>query len=61
MSGRPGGLGAVRDSLPAAGAPAGGVDSTKVREWAKAQGIDVKDRGRVPAELVVKFKAATET
>jgi hypothetical protein len=27
--------------------------------WAKAQGIDVKDRGRVPAELVVKFKAAT--
>ena len=40
-------------------APAGGVDSTEVREWAKAQGIDVKDRGRVPAELVVKFKAAT--
>ncbi|MGH3177384.1 MAG: Lsr2 family DNA-binding protein, partial [Streptosporangiaceae bacterium] len=26
---------------------------------AKAQGMDVKDRGRVPAELVVKFKAAT--
>jgi len=25
----------------------------------KAQGIEVKDRGRVPAELVVKFKAAT--
>jgi hypothetical protein len=34
-------------------------DSTAVREWAKAQGIEVKDRGRVPAELVVKFKAAT--
>ena len=42
-------------------APTGGVDSTQVREWAKAQGIDVKDRGRVPAELVVKFKAATGT
>jgi nucleoid-associated protein Lsr2 len=40
-------------------APAGGPDSTEVREWAKAQGIEVKDRGRVPAELVVKFKAAT--
>ena len=40
-------------------ARADGVDSTEVREWAKAQGIDVKDRGRVPAELVVKFKAAT--
>ena len=38
---------------------ADGVDSTEVREWAKAQGIEVKDRGRVPAELVVKFKAAT--
>ena len=40
-------------------ARADGMDSTEVREWAKAQGIDVKDRGRVPAELVVKFKAAT--
>jgi Lsr2 len=40
-------------------APATGVDTTEVREWAKAQGIGVKDRGRVPAELVVKFKAAT--
>jgi hypothetical protein len=29
-----------------------------VREWAKAQGIEVKDRGRVPAELVVEFEAA---
>jgi hypothetical protein len=36
-----------------------GLNNTEVREWAKAQGIDVKDRGRVPAELVVKFKAAT--
>jgi hypothetical protein len=40
-------------------APAGGVDSTEVREWAKAQGIEVKDRGRVPTELVAKFRAAT--
>ena len=37
----------------------GGPNSTEVREWAKEQGIEVKDRGRVPAELVVKFKAAT--
>jgi len=37
---------------------AGGLNSTEVREWAKAQGIEVKDRGRVPAELVVKFRAA---
>jgi len=38
--------------------PASGLNTTEVREWAKAQGIEVKDRGRVPAELVVKFKAA---
>ena len=24
------------------------MDTTEVREWAKAQGIEVKDRGRVP-------------
>jgi hypothetical protein len=40
-------------------AGAGTPDPTAVREWAKSQGIDVKDRGRVPGELVVKFKAAT--
>jgi hypothetical protein len=34
------------------------VNSTEVREWARSQGIDVKERGRMPAELVVKFKAA---
>ena len=38
---------------------ASGLSPTEVREWAKGQGIEVKDRGRVPAELVVKFKAAT--
>jgi Lsr2 len=47
---------------PARGArrgSAGGLNPTEVREWAKGQGIEVKDRGRVPAELAVKFKAAT--
>jgi hypothetical protein len=41
------------------GGSASGLNTTAVREWAKAQGIEVKDRGRVPAELVVKFQAAT--
>jgi hypothetical protein len=35
-----------------------GLNPTEVREWARSQGIEVKDRGRVPAELMVKFKAA---
>jgi hypothetical protein len=39
-------------------ASANGLNTTEVREWAKAQGIEVKERGRIPAELVVKFKEA---
>ena len=39
--------------------PSGGVNTTDVREWARTQDIAVKDRGRVPAELVAKFRAAT--
>jgi hypothetical protein len=37
----------------------GSPDSTQVRDWARSQGIEVKDRGRIPTVLVVKFKAAT--
>ena len=51
--------GARRPARGARRASASGLNTTEVREWAKAQGIEVKDRGRVPAELVVKFKAAT--
>jgi hypothetical protein len=40
-------------------AHADGTDPAAIREWAKSQGIEVKDRGRVPAEPVVRFKAAT--
>jgi hypothetical protein len=38
---------------------ANGSNATEVREWAKAQGIEVKDRGRVPAELVARFRSVT--
>jgi hypothetical protein len=52
--------GAARPSARGARrASANGVNTTEIREWAKAQGIEVKDRGRVSADLVVKFKAAT--
>ena len=34
------------------------VDTAKVREWAKGQGIGVKDRGRVPADVVEQYKTA---
>jgi nucleoid-associated protein Lsr2 len=34
------------------------VDTVAVRAWAPENGHDVKDRGRVPAELVAKYQAA---
>jgi hypothetical protein len=40
-------------------APGSGLSAAGVREWAKAQGIEVKDRGRVPADLAARFRAAT--
>jgi hypothetical protein len=49
-----------RPSRTRRGSNGSGINSTEVREWARAQGIDVKDRGRIPADLVVKFKAAGE-
>jgi uncharacterized membrane protein len=35
-----------------------GVDTAKVREWAKGEGIEIKDRGRVPASVVEQYKTA---
>jgi Lsr2 len=41
-------------------APGNGLSAIEVREWAKTQGIEVKDRGRVSADLAARFKAATQ-
>ena len=38
--------------------PADVLDTRKVREWAKEQGIDIRERGRVPVEVIEKYKAA---
>lgn len=34
-------------------------DSAKVREWAKSQGIEVNERGRLPKSIVDQYEAAT--
>src|ERR1700724_546047 len=34
------------------------VDTARVREWAKGQGIEVKECGRVPAGVVEQYKTA---
>jgi len=57
---RPGGGGGARKpARTARKASANEPNTTEVREWANAHGIDGKDRGQVPAGLVIKFKAAT--
>jgi hypothetical protein len=35
------------------------LNTTEIRNWAREQGFDIKDRGRVPADLVAKYQAAT--
>jgi hypothetical protein len=34
------------------------VDTVAVRAWARENGYDIKDRGRVPADLVARYQAA---
>jgi hypothetical protein len=40
-------------------AAANGFSTIEIRDWAKTNGIEVKDRGRIPADVVTKFRAAT--
>ena len=58
-AGRRAGGGTRRPARSRGGARASGLNTTEVRGWANARGIDGKDRGRVPAGLVIKFTAAT--
>jgi hypothetical protein len=55
--------GGARRTLRGAGRAGRGTDSTlnttEIRNWARENGHDIKDRGRVPAELVAKYRAAT--
>jgi hypothetical protein len=55
---RHGGPGAVHGGQPGRAQGPGGLNSTEVRERANALGIEVGDRGRVPAEAVVTVKTA---
>ncbi len=38
---------------------ASAIDTRKAREWAREQGIEIKERGRVPANIVEKYRQAT--
>jgi hypothetical protein len=51
------GAGRGRGSRTSAGT-ARDYDPKAVRAWAESQGIEVSQRGRVPADLVARFQAA---
>lgn len=40
------------------GASSGASDAGKIREWARANGVAVPDRGRIPADVRAKYEAA---
>jgi hypothetical protein len=39
--------------------PASGVSNTEIRAWAKAHGLEVKERGRISAQVLAQYMAAT--
>ena len=43
---------------PARGRAATGPSALEIREWARAQGYEVSDRGRVPADVRAAYEAA---
>ena len=46
-----------RRSTRAASSPAGGSSkSARIRAWAREQGIDVSERGRIPADLRERYE-----
>ena len=51
--------GPARRASGRGGRRARAVDTVAVRAWARENGHDIKDRGRVPADLVAKYEAAT--
>ena len=50
--------GAARRSSTRGGRKPSSVDTVAARTWARENGYDIKDRGRVPADLVAKYQEA---
>jgi hypothetical protein len=51
--------GSTRRATGRAGRRPCAPDTVAVRAWARENGYDIKDRGRVPGDLVAKYRAAT--
>jgi hypothetical protein len=50
--------GAARRGLRGSHRAASSIDTTAVRAWAREQGIDIKERGRVPGDIVDQYRTA---
>ena len=50
--------GAARRGVTRAGRRPSAVDTVAVRAWARENGYDIKERGRVPADVLVKYREA---
>jgi hypothetical protein len=51
-------IGTFRTRVPAATNAARRHDNQAIRKWAADHGIPLKDRGRIPADVVEKYQAA---
>lgn len=49
----------VSGRAPRRGRGRGGPSAAEIREWAREQGYEVSDRGRVPADVRAAYEAAT--
>ncbi|MDA5286632.1 histone-like nucleoid-structuring protein Lsr2 [Streptomyces sp. NPDC054904] len=54
---RTGGRASAGRTKGRAAASSGSPDTAEIRAWAKAQGLSVNDRGRVPAEIREAYEA----
>ncbi len=51
-------VGGGRRASARARSSSGGTNPAEIRDWAKSQGIEVSERGRISADLLAKFQAA---
>jgi hypothetical protein len=51
--------GTARRSSTRGGRKSSAFDTAAVRAWARENGYGIKDRGRVPADIVAKYREAT--
>jgi nucleoid-associated protein Lsr2 len=49
-------LGGTARRAPRGRRSSAAIDTPRIREWARENGYDIKDRGRVPANLVAKYR-----